>query len=364
VPADQDDARYMARCLELAEMQRGRTSPNPIVGCVIVDRKGRVIAEGSHRGPGTLHGEADALAKLGGKARGATLYCNLEPCNHHGRTPPCAPAIRDAGIARVVYGIDDPIDAHAGGARLLRRSIEVTGGVLAEACEAANRPFLTWARLGRPSFTLKAAVTLDGKIATVTGESKWITGEAARADVMRLRDTHDAVLVGIGTVLADDPRLTVRDRDGSRDPLRVVVDSRLRTPPRAKLVRGSIIATTNAASTAKERALVAAGAGVWRFPGRRVPLDKLAKRLAERGLTSVLVEGGGGVHASMLDSELADVVVLYIAAKIVGGDAPSWVGGDGIAKLAKAYGFRFDTLARFGDDLRVVATRSPSRSKG
>jgi diaminohydroxyphosphoribosylaminopyrimidine deaminase/5-amino-6-(5-phosphoribosylamino)uracil reductase len=348
----------MVRCLQLAESQRGRTSPNPIVGCVIVDPQRGVLAEGFHRGPGTLHGEADALAKLGGKAPGATLYCNLEPCNHHRRTPPCAPAIRDAGIARVVYGIDDPIADHGGGAELLREAgIEVTSGVLAEDCAAANRPFVTWATLHRPAFTLKAAITLDGKIATIRGESKWITGEAARADVMRLRDTHDAIVVGIGTVIADDPQLTVRNVPGGRDPRRIVLDNRLRTSPRARVTPGAIIATTTSAAKSREASLVAAGATVWRFPGTKVPLGKLATRLAKEGICSVLVEGGGKVHASMLEAKLADELVVYIAPKLVGGNAPSWIGGKGVHQLAKAYGFRFDTLARFDDDLRLVATR-------
>ncbi|HEY6174841.1 MAG TPA: bifunctional diaminohydroxyphosphoribosylaminopyrimidine deaminase/5-amino-6-(5-phosphoribosylamino)uracil reductase RibD, partial [Kofleriaceae bacterium] len=235
---DEIDRRYMARCLELAEVHRGRTAPNPIVGCVIVDPAGRVIAEGAHRGPGTDHGEAAALRKLGGKAPGATLYCNLEPCSHHGRTPPCAPAVRDAGVARVVIGSEDPIPDHGGGIELLRRArIKVIVGVLRDDCDRANRPFLTWAQFRRPAFTLKAAITLDGKIATVAGRSKWITGPAARDDVMRMRDTHDAVMVGIGTVLADDPWLTAR-RQGARNPLRIVIDSKLRTPPAAHVVPG------------------------------------------------------------------------------------------------------------------------------
>lgn len=350
-----DDDRYLARCLELAETMRGRTSPNPIVGCVIV-KDGKVLAEGVHRGPGTHHGEADALAKLGGRAPGATLYCNLEPCNHHGRTPPCAPAVKAAGVARVVYGVDDPIAGHAGGARLLRGAgIAVTSGVLADACEAANRPFLTWARHGRPMFTLKAAVTLDGKIATASGESKWITGEPARADVMRLRDTHDAILVGINTVLADDPALTVRGRPNGRDPRRVILDSDLRTPPRAKVVPGSIIATSRASKPILEQQLTARGATVWRFPTKgNIPLRTLAARLASEGITSVLVEGGGQVHGSFLEAGFADELVLYVAPKLFG-TGPGWVSGVSVRKLVQAYQFRFGEPERFGEDLRIVA---------
>ncbi len=298
--SEHDDV-FMARALRLAEKYRGRTSPNPIVGCVIVDARGKVISEGAHHGPGKRHAEIVALDKLDGKAPGATMYVTLEPCTHHGRTPPCAPAVKASGVARVVIGSEDPVPGHGGGIEALRRAkISVTRALVDE-CDASNRPFLTWAMYGRAAFTLKAAITLDGKIATVKGQSKWITGEAARADVHHLRDTHDAVLVGIGTVLADDPWLTAR-LPGARDPIRVVLDSELRTSPRARLLRGAgaVIATTSRASAARERALVKAGAEVVRFSGRgRVPLDKPgapARRTA--GSPSVLVEGGGEVHAA------------------------------------------------------------------
>ncbi|TMQ14257.1 MAG: bifunctional diaminohydroxyphosphoribosylaminopyrimidine deaminase/5-amino-6-(5-phosphoribosylamino)uracil reductase RibD [Deltaproteobacteria bacterium] len=362
------DRGHMARCLELAERYRGRTAPNPIVGCVIVDRTGKVIAEGAHEGPGTAHGEIAALNQLAGKAPGATLYVNLEPCNHHGRTPPCAPVVRDAGVARVVVGIEDPIDDHRGGIAVLRRAkVPVTVGVLREECERANRPFLTWALLHRPAFTLKAAITLDGKIATVAGRSKWITGDAARADVMRLRDTHDAVLVGIGTVLADDPWLTAR-RQGGRNPIRVVVDSRLRTPPEANVLRGqhgprTIVACGGDAPAAREAALVARGAEVWRLrthASGRVDLSALAHRLGKAGITSVLVEGGGEIHAYMLERGLADEIVIYLAPKVVGGPAKSWVGGKGLASLTAAHRFVFDSdPVRLDGDLRLRFVPAP-----
>jgi diaminohydroxyphosphoribosylaminopyrimidine deaminase/5-amino-6-(5-phosphoribosylamino)uracil reductase len=291
------DVAFMRRALELAERYRGRTSPNPIVGCVIVDARGKVIAEGAHEKLGARHAEVDALAKLGGKAAGATMYVNLEPCTHHGRTPPCTPAVKASGVARVVIGTEDPVPGHGGGIEALRRAGISVSRVLVDECDAANRPFLTWSRAGRPAFTLKAAITLDGKIATVEGQSQWITGELARADVHRLRDTHDAVLVGIGTVLADDPRLTAR-LSGARE-------------------------------------------------------------LGEKDITSVLVEGGGEVHASFLDARLADEVVLYIAPKAVGGPAPSWIGGKGLGSLQAAYRFEFvGEPVRIGPDLRLRAVRT------
>jgi diaminohydroxyphosphoribosylaminopyrimidine deaminase/5-amino-6-(5-phosphoribosylamino)uracil reductase len=353
----------MARCLALAELYRGRTSPNPVVGCVIVDRRGRVIAEGAHRGPGTDHAEVAALRTLNGKAPGATLYVNLEPCNHHGRTPPCAPVVRDAGVARVVVGMADPIASHSGGLRLLRRAgIDVEVGVLGAACARANLGFVTWATRQRPAFTLKAAITLDGKIATVTGESKWITGAAARDDVMRLRDHHDAVLVGIGTVLADDPRLTAR-RPGARDPIRVVIDRRLRTPLDASLLPGragprTIIVTGTQAPARREAALIARGAEVWRLPAHRdgrLDLRRLGPKLTAIGVLSVLVEGGGEIHAYLLAHGLADELVLYVAPRIVGGPAKSWVGGAGVAALTAAHGFVLDPdPVDLAGDLRIT----------
>ncbi|MDB4954161.1 MAG: riboflavin biosynthesis protein RibD [Myxococcales bacterium] len=360
-----DDARFMARALELAEKYRGRTAPNPIVGCVIVNARGAVIAEGAHKGPGTKHAEIDALAKLGGKALGATMYVNLEPCTHEGRTPPCAPAVKASGVARVVIGTEDPVPGHGGGIEALRRAGISVSRVLVDESDAANRPFLTWAMHGRPAFTLKAAITLDGKIATVAGHSKWITGEAARLDVHRLRNTHDAVLVGSHTVLKDDPWLTARIR-GARDPMRIILDSQLRTPTDARLLpRNSgprtIIATSERASGAKERALVNQGAEIWRFKARangHVPIEQLARRLGRENLTSVLVEGGGEVHASFLERRLADEIIIYIAPKAVGGPARSWVGGKGIGTLAAAHGFRFiGDPVRIGEDLRLTAMR-------
>ncbi|HEY0482587.1 MAG TPA: bifunctional diaminohydroxyphosphoribosylaminopyrimidine deaminase/5-amino-6-(5-phosphoribosylamino)uracil reductase RibD [Kofleriaceae bacterium] len=366
---DDTHRAHMARCLVLAEQHRGRTAPNPIVGCVIVDPAGRVIAEGAHRGPGTDHAEIAALRTLGGQAPGATLYVNLEPCNHHGRTPPCAPVVRDAGVARVVIGIEDPIEGHGGGIELLRRArIKVTTGVLAEDCARANRPFLTWSGLHRPAFTLKAAITLDGKIATVAGQSKWITGAAARDDVMRLRDTHDAVMVGVGTVLADDPWLTAR-RQGGRNPVRIVVDSRLRTPPDAHVLAGrqgprTIVACGRDAPAAREAALAARGAEVWRMASHRngrVDVRALAHRLGAEGVTSVLVEGGGEIHAYMLDHDLADEIVLYIAPKVVGGPAKSWVGGKGLASLTAAHRFVLDRdPIRLDGDLRLTLIPAPT----
>ena len=367
------DERHMARCLELARKAEGRTSPNPLVGCVIVDPAGEVIAEGYHRRAGAPHAEAEALAQLGGRAQGCTLYCNLEPCNHRNkrRTVPCAPAVAQAGIARLVIGMGDPIRSHAGGAAwLARQGVRVTRGVLRAECAELNRAFITRARLSRPHLVLKAGMTLDGKVATVAGESQWITGPAARKDVHRLRDRLDAIMVGMGTVLADDPRLTVRGVRGGRDPVRVVVDSRLRTPLAARLLPANsdstarvVIATTDQAPGARERRLQDAGAEVWRIgPGRRVDLPALARRLAEAELNSILVEGGADLHAALIEADLADELVLYVAPLVIGGRGAraglSWVGGLGLAALSDARRFHFTgEVRRLGDDMVLTARR-------
>ncbi len=340
------DASRMARCLELAGQGRGRTSPNPIVGCVIVDRRGRLLAEGWHRGPGTAHAEADALAQLGGRAPGATLYCNLEPCDHQGRTPPCAPAVISAGVARVVVGGLDPVDGHGGGLRRIAAAgIEVATGVLADDCREANLAWFTWAERRRPRVVLKVACSLDGRVATVTGESRWITGPEARADGHALRDRTDAILVGVGTVLADDPRLTARDIVGGRDPRRVVVDSRLRTPATAKVLTAGgtalgppIIATTERAAAARVRRLEATGAEVWRLRADRagrVSLPHLLRRLAAAGVCSLLVEGGPRVHAGLIAAGLADELRLY-QAPVVLGAGPTWTDTIGLSRLTRA----------------------------
>jgi diaminohydroxyphosphoribosylaminopyrimidine deaminase/5-amino-6-(5-phosphoribosylamino)uracil reductase len=349
-----DHERWMRRCLSLARRAEGRTAPNPMVGCVVVDRRGRVVAEGWHRRAGAPHGEADALAAAG-RVPGGTLYVNLEPCRHQGRTPPCAPLVAESGVKRVVVGMSDPIRAHGGGAAwLARRGIEVIRGVLEEECRELNRAFVTWARRGRPWFTLKAAATLDGKVATWRGESKWITGQPARREGHRMRDRHDAILVGIGTVRADDPRLDVRGVRGGRNPVRVVLDSRLVTPPDAALLRGArvIIATTRAAPAARERRLARAGAEVWRLRGRQVDLAALAERLGGAGLTSVLVEGGPTVHGAFLDAGLVDEVALFLAPLVLGGSGArsglTWIAGDGVGRLGEAR-----RLALFGGPRRV-----------
>lgn len=364
------DARWMARCLELAAQAPGRISPNPRVGCAIVDGKGALLAEGFHRGPGTAHAEVDALQRLGGQARGATLYCNLEPCAHFGRTPPCAPAVAAAGVKRVVIGALDPVRGHGGGAELLRRAgIEVETGVLEEECRAANRAFFTWGELGRPYVVLKAAMSLDGKIATAGGESKWISGEEARQLGHRWRAELDAIVVGRATVEADDPQLTIRLPAGDAtatiaNPLRVVVDSHARVSPRARIFAtpGTVVACLRDAPARKLAALRTAGAEPLLLPADRagrVSIRALGRALGKRGVTSMLVEGGAELHASFLAARLVDELRLVVAPLVLGGRkasaGPSWIGGEGVRRLARAA--RFAPLAPpqpVGDDVLLV----------
>ncbi len=355
----------MRRCLTLARRAEGRASPNPIVGCVIVSKRGEKLAEGWHRRAGEPHAEADALAALatsGRSARGTTVYVNLEPCAHTGarRTAPCAPKLAAAGIARLVYGHIDPFPGHGGGIELLRRAgVQVDGPVLEVECRRANAAFLTYATEGRAHVTLKVAMSLDGRIATRTGESQWITGPESRAFAHRLRDVCDGILVGAGTVAADDPQLTTRGVRGGRDPVRIVLDGRLSMSPRARMLRcespaPTWIATTRDAPAAKARALEDAGAVLLRLPGRggRVNMRALLAELGRRGVLSVLTEGGAETHASFLEAGFCDRLLVAMAPMAIGGKtAPSWLGGAGVAKLARAP--RFTPVAaprRLGDD--------------
>jgi len=326
----------------------------------VVVKSGKKIAEGYHRRAGTDHGERVAISKAGTKARGATLYVNLEPCHHHGRTPPCSELVLAAGIKRVVYGQRDPMAGHGGGGAFLsRHGVRVERGVLGKECEDANRFFSSVAKKGRPYFILKAGMSLDGKVATRTGESQWITSAAARADGHGFRNALDAILVGVGTVFADDPRLSARGK-GARDPIRVVLDATLRTPPVARLLPGTkgprtILVATSSASAGRERRLVARGAEVWRVGrGQKVGLPGLAKRLAREGVNSVLVEGGPTVHASFLDAGLADELLLYVAPLTIGGGGLGWIGGKGVGALATAEEFAHaEAPVSFGRDLRL-----------
>jgi diaminohydroxyphosphoribosylaminopyrimidine deaminase/5-amino-6-(5-phosphoribosylamino)uracil reductase len=338
----------MSRALALAARGLGETNPNPLVGCVIV-KAGRVVGEAWHRRAGGAHAEVAALERAGTRARGATLYVNLEPCAHQGRTPPCAPRVARAGLRRVVAAMRDPDPRVDGrGIALLRRAgIEVGLGVLAPDAAALNEAFVVAARERRPYVLLKAAITLDGRIGTARGESKWITGPAQRRDARRLRRAYDAVAVGVGTVLADDPMLL--PRPGVRRPFRrIVFDSRLRTPPAGRLARSAgsspvWIVATKAGGRRRKAALTARGVTVIEQPSRapRVSLRWALRELWRRGIRSLMVEGGSELLGAFLAAGTVDAVALYRAPLVLGGrDGVPVFGGRAPSRLAGARALR------------------------
>lgn len=335
---------FMRIALEEAAQGVGRTSPNPAVGAILV-KAGRVIARGHHRRAGAPHAEVVAIEAAGPRARGADLYTTLEPCDHFGRTPPCTQAILEAGIRRVIFASADPnpLVNGRGVARLRKAGVEVLGGVLQVEADRLNRPFFKFIRTGLPLVTLKAAITLDGKLATSRRDSRWVSGAESRERVHRLRDRVDAILVGAGTVEQDDPRLTTRlPGGGGRDPVRVVVDSHLRTSPRRRIYRArtgrTIVATLAPGDHRRAQLLREQGIEVWTVRERagRVDLKSLLRRLGREGLLHVLVEGGAEVFGSLLRHRLADELVLFMAPKLVGGDGLSWTGALGVDWMRKA----------------------------
>ncbi|MEK6716626.1 MAG: bifunctional diaminohydroxyphosphoribosylaminopyrimidine deaminase/5-amino-6-(5-phosphoribosylamino)uracil reductase RibD [candidate division NC10 bacterium] len=357
------DQIWMRRALDLAARARGRTSPNPMVGAVLV-KDGQLIGEGFHAYAGSDHAEVAALRDAGPAARGATLYVSLEPCCHYGRTPPCVEQILQAGIRRVVAACEDPNPAVSGkGIAALRAAgLSVDVGVLAEEAERLNEAFFTHVRTGRPFVTLKVAASLDGKIATRTGESRWITGESARRRVHQLRNEMDAVLVGIGTVLRDDPLLTTRlGIADQRDPIRVVVDNLARLPLRAKAVNRAstaptILAVSQMAPRTKLEALEREGVQVIVVESspRRVSLERLIEALGKRGILSVMIEGGAEINASALREGVVDKVLVFLAPILIGGKStPTAVGGDGIESLTQAVRLRDVRIERFDGDILV-----------
>lgn len=355
-----NDEIYMREALRIAKNAEGRTSPNPMVGAVIV-RDGRIIAEGWHRQSGTPHAEVHALNMARKLAVGATMYVTLEPCSHFGRTPPCADRIIEAEIARVVVAVTDPNPMVAGrGIDILRAAgVTVDVGILSDEARKLNEVFFKWVTKKIPFVTAKFACSLDGKIATVSGESQWISCEESRRFTHKLRDVNDAIMVGIGTVLADNPSLTTRLESGGRNPVRVIVDSNARTPLDSNVVRDglakTIIAVTSHAPIKKVTALTELGAEIIDTgDSEQVDLNILMRELADREITSVLVEGGGALNFSMLRAGLVDKVMAFIAPKIIGGrTALTAVEGNGFAKLSDAVKLRDITTEIIGADILI-----------
>ena len=352
--SDRDaDLAWSARALELARKADFRTSPNPMVGAVVLDKDGRLAGEGYHLGPGTPHAEEAALAEAGDRARGGTIYVSLEPCTHAHRDPSCADAVIESGAYRVVVSMQDP-DARVRGsgiAALQAAGVRVEVGMHEDRARRLNEFYVKHRETGRPFVSAKFGMSLDGKIATRTGESRWITGEPARRHGHRLRHQHDAILVGINTVIADDPELTARlDGEDLRQPIRVVLDSQLKIRQSARVVgANTVIATTKPGRVglAEVVTLPATETG-------RVSLEDLMDELGKRDILSVLVEGGAEVHAALFEANLVDKVYAYVAPRLIGGhDAPGPLGGLGIERLDSAKALDEMDVTRLGNDLLI-----------
>jgi diaminohydroxyphosphoribosylaminopyrimidine deaminase/5-amino-6-(5-phosphoribosylamino)uracil reductase len=364
---DARDHRHMARALRLAERGLYCTDPNPRVGCVIVG-DGEVVGEGWHERAGQPHAERIALAAAGEAARGATAYVTLEPCAHHGRTPPCTQGLIEAGVARVVAAMQDPnpLVAGQGLAQLRAAGIRTDVGLLEADAEALNPGFLKRMRSGLPFVRCKLAMSLDGRTAMASGESQWITGDAARRDVQHLRARSSAIVTGVGTVLADDPSLNVRlaaqqlyGCDPVRQPLRVILDTRLRTPPRARLLMqtgDTLVLCGEGAPSEIEQELREAGADVMRLPqlGGRIDLRQALRALADRGVNEVLIESGATLAGHALAGNLVDELVVYVAPHLMGDAARGLVELPGVSRMTDRLGLVFVDARRVGEDLRLV----------
>ena len=368
------DEHYMRMALDLAEKGRGRAAPNPVVGAVIVGADGSVIGQGCHERYGDLHAERNALKncrEAGRSAVGATMYVTLEPCCHHGKQPPCTEAILEAGIRRVVVGSADPNPKVAGGGiRILREhGIEVTEGVLKEACDESNRIFFHYITTGTPYVVMKYAMTLDGKIAAYTGLSKWVTGEEARAHVQKLRHDLTGIMVGIGTVLEDDPLLTCRLPD-SKDPVRIVCDTHLRIPLESRIVQTAREVPTILATCSEDPERIARleekGCRILQVShsgDMHLNLRDLMCRLGRENIDSILLEGGGRLNWSALQSGIVNRVMAYISPKLFGGaSAMTPVAGQGIPDPAQAFKLENAFVTRFGVDFLIEGELQTDRS--
>ncbi|MFD3543323.1 bifunctional diaminohydroxyphosphoribosylaminopyrimidine deaminase/5-amino-6-(5-phosphoribosylamino)uracil reductase RibD [Streptomyces sp. NPDC058662] len=352
------DTRAMRRAVELAARGLGSTSPNPVVGCVITDASGAVVGEGWHQRAGGPHAEIHALRAAGDAARGATAYVTLEPCDHTGRTGPCSRALLDAGITRVVYAVPDPNPQAAGGAATLRAAgVDTRAGLLREEAEQGNAAWLTSVRLGRPYVLWKYAATLDGRIAAADGTSRWISSAESRADVHRLRAEADAVVVGSGTLRADDPHLAVRGVEGAVQPLRVVLDTRATVRPGARVLDGAApTLIVVGEDTGEEATRHLAGVDVARIPydGNGLAVPALLAELHGRGIRSVLLEGGPTLAGAFVAAGAVDRVVGYLAPVLLGA-GPAALADAGIATLTDALRLRITESVRIGTDIRITA---------
>ncbi|MGG3563039.1 bifunctional diaminohydroxyphosphoribosylaminopyrimidine deaminase/5-amino-6-(5-phosphoribosylamino)uracil reductase RibD [Neobacillus rhizosphaerae] len=356
-----NDKFYMNLALDLAKGTLGQTTPNPVVGAVLV-KDGQIIGMGAHLKAGEPHAEVHAIQMAGENAKDATLYVTLEPCSHHGKTPPCSDLVIRTGVRKVFVATTDPNPQVAGTGieRIKKAGIEVEVGLLQEEARELNKVFFYNIQTGLPYVTLKSAASLDGKTATVTGESMWITGEQARADVHQFRHQHDGILVGVNTVLKDNPSLTTRMSSGGKNPIRIILDTHLRTPINAKIVTDhqapTWIVTGNDVARERINLFMEWGVEIIQMETNNIRIKDLLDILGKRGMTSLFVEGGAEVHGSFLEERSFQQIITYIAPKLIGGkSAPTLFGGHGIEKIAEAVSLNIKQVDRIGNDIRIIA---------
>ena len=355
------DENYMRLAIEVAQAGRGQTAPNPVVGAVIVN-EGRVVGIGAHLQAGEEHAEVHAIRMAGEKAKNSTIFVTLEPCSHHGKTPPCADLLIKSKVKRVVIATTDPnpLVSGRGIKKLKDAGIEVATGVLREEADELNSVFFHYMDTTLPYVTLKSAISLDGKIATVSGESKWITGEEARLDVHRYRHQHDAILVGVNTVVVDNPSLTTRLPGGGKNPKRIILDTSLRTPLDAKILNDgeaeTYIVVGNQVLEEKMNLFREKGAKILVLNNETLSIREALKLVSSHGITSVFVEGGAEVNGSFVKEKAINQVITYIAPKLIGGKtAPTSVGGQGIEKLADSLQLTIKSVEKIGQDIKIIS---------
>ncbi|WP_102345035.1 bifunctional diaminohydroxyphosphoribosylaminopyrimidine deaminase/5-amino-6-(5-phosphoribosylamino)uracil reductase RibD [Bacillus sp. Marseille-P3661] len=355
------DEQYMRLAIELAANTKGQTSPNPLVGAVVV-KNNQIVGMGAHLKAGEPHAEVHAIHMAGEKAKNATIYVTLEPCSHHGRTPPCADLLIKNEVSRVVIASTDPNPLVAGkGIKKLRDAgIEVDVGVLKEEAEALNEVFFHYISTRTPYVTLKSATTLDGKIATVTGESKWITSEEARLDVHKYRHRHDAILVGVNTVIKDNPQLTTRLPLGGKNPIRIVLDTNLRIPEHAALLNDGCaptwVVSGKNAPLEKIQLLKEKNIEMIQLPTEKINIPSFLKAIAEKGISSLYVEGGAEINGSFIKEKAVNQVITYIAPKIIGGTAaPTSIGGEGFENLSDSLQLVIKSVEQIGPDIKIIS---------
>lgn len=357
-----NDEEYMKFALKLASTVSGQTSPNPPVGAVVV-KEGEILGFGAHLKAGDFHAEVYALEMAGEKASGATIYVTLEPCSHHGKTPPCADLIIKKGLRRVVVAVTDPNEKVAGSGieKLRAAGIEVEIGILQKEAEAINAVFFHYTKTSIPFVTVKTAVSLDGKTATFSGDSQWITGNAARLDVHQYRHKHDAILVGVNTVLADNPSLTTRLPNGGKSPLRVILDTNLRTPIDSKVITDNeaetwIFVGNNVTVQEKSAYIKYNGVSVIQMDDEQLLIEKVLQFLGSKGIASLFVEGGATVNGSFLKEKKINQLIIYMAPKLIGGkDAATSFAGAGFQSIAETLALDIKTVEMMDEDIKIIA---------